>query len=76
MRSRDKAAVAPQVPLSLECPFCGGIHESPYVDELEAVVMTCREKAAPDRRGTLDAWGDRETFPVRPEIEAFGPTTS
>jgi len=38
--------------------------------------MACRDRAAPDRRGTLASWGERETLPVRPEIEAFGPTTS
>lgn len=54
-----------------ECPFCGVTHSSPYVDELEGIVMACRERAAPDKRGTLAAWGDRETLPVRPEIEAF-----
>ena len=62
----------PDVIMSRECPFCGSLHVSPYVDELEALVMACREKVAPDRRGTLDAWGDRDTLPVRPEAEAFG----
>ncbi|MEK7076924.1 MAG: hypothetical protein AAB967_01695 [Patescibacteria group bacterium] len=54
-----------------ECPFCGATHGSHYVDELEGIVMACRERAAPDKRGTLAEWGDRETLPVRPEIEAF-----
>ena len=54
-----------------ECPFCGATHCSPYVDELEAMVLACRDRAAPDRRGTLAAWGDRETLPARPEMEAF-----
>lgn len=63
---------APEISMTRECPFCGSLHVSPYVDELEALVMACREKVAPDRRGTLDAWGDRDTLPVRPEAEAFG----
>jgi hypothetical protein len=46
------------------------------VDELEATVMACRERATPDRRGTLEAWGDRETLPVRPEAEVFGLTSA
>ena len=54
-----------------ECPFCGGTHSSPYMDELEAMVMRCRDRAAPGARGTLAAWGERDTLPVRPEIEAF-----
>ena len=54
-----------------ECPFCGGMHQSPYIDELETIVMNCRQSVAPVRRGTLESWGERDTLPVRPEIEAF-----
>ncbi len=53
-----------------DCPFCMGIHKSPYADELEAEVMACREKVSPTLRGSLEAWGDRETIPVPPEVEA------
>lgn len=76
MASGCEAAVVPEITMSRECPFCGSLHESPYVDELEAAVMACREKTTPDRRGTLEAWGDRETLPVRPEAEAFGLTAA
>ena len=54
-----------------ECPFCGETHFSFFVDVLEETVLACREKVMPEQRGTLDAWGERETLPVRPEIEAF-----
>ncbi len=54
-----------------DCPFCGRTHRSAYVDELERAVMACRDKAAPEDRGSLEAWEDRETFPVLCEIEAF-----
>ncbi len=54
-----------------ECPFCMNVHTSPYVDEVEEIVLRCRDKAAPEQRGTLDAWEGRETQPVRSEIEAL-----
>ena len=63
--------VTPELLMYRECPFCGATHSSPYIDELEGIVMACRDRAAPDRRGTLASWGERETLPVRPEIEAF-----
>ncbi len=53
------------------CPFCGGVHSSPYVDELEAAVMACRERAAPTERGSVDAWKDLDTWPVPADVEAF-----
>jgi hypothetical protein len=53
-----------------ECPFCGNLHRSPYVDELEASVMACRDRVAPEARGSLEEWHDRDTIPVRPEVEA------
>jgi hypothetical protein len=65
------AAGTPELLMVRECPFCGFAHSSPYVDELEAAVLACREQAPPDQRGTLKTWGDRETSPTRPEIEAF-----
>ena len=54
-----------------ECPFCGAMHTSPYVDELEAKVMACREKVPLISRGTLETWDDRDSAPVPPEVEAF-----
>lgn len=57
--------------ISLQCPFCGGTHRSRYVDELEASVMACRDKVSPEDRGSLEAWGDRDTIPVPPEVEAY-----
>ncbi|MGE5851096.1 MAG: hypothetical protein ACM362_13290 [Candidatus Methylomirabilota bacterium] len=54
-----------------ECPFCGSTHRSPYVDELESTVMSCREKAQPDKRGDLEAWPESDTLPVRCETEAL-----
>jgi len=54
-----------------ECPFCGETHSSSFIDELEEIVLACRERVMPEQRGTLDAWGERETLPVRPEIEAY-----
>src|SRR3989344_330638 len=54
-----------------ECPFCGATHCSPYVDELEGIVKACRDRAAPNRKSTLASWGDRDTLPIRPEIEAY-----
>ncbi len=54
-----------------ECPFCGSTHRSPYVDELENTVMSCREKIHPDKRGDLDAWPEQDTLPVRCETEAL-----
>ena len=54
-----------------ECPFCGYTHSSPYADELEEMVLACREHASPEQRGSLEAWEDRDTTPIRPEIEVF-----
>jgi hypothetical protein len=54
-----------------ECPFCGRRHWSTYVDELEASVMACRDRVDPENRGSLQAWENRETFPIPPEVEAF-----
>ncbi len=54
-----------------DCPFCRRTHKSPYVDELERAVLACREKAALEDRGSLEAWEGRDTFPVLCEIEAF-----
>jgi len=54
-----------------DCPFCGSTHRSPYVDELESSVMSCREKAHPEKRGDLDAWPEGDTLPVRCETEAL-----
>jgi hypothetical protein len=54
-----------------DCPFCGTTHRSPFVDELETVVLACRERARPEDRGSLDAWVGHDTLPVRSETEAF-----
>ena len=54
-----------------ECPFCGSTHRSPYVDELENIVMSCRDKVQPDKRGDLAAWPEQDTLPVRCETEAL-----
>lgn len=54
-----------------ECPFCGTTHRSPYVDELESTVMTCRDKVCPEKRGSLEAWPEQDTTPVRCEVRAF-----
>jgi len=54
-----------------DCPFCGSTHRSPYVDELENTVMSCREKAHPEKRGDLEAWPEPDTKPVRCETEAL-----
>ena len=73
-RTRDQEERVGQTNLIVmfrECPFCGSTHRSPYVDELENAVMTCREKAQPDKRGDLDAWPESETLPVRCETEAL-----
>ena len=53
-----------------DCPFCKRTHQSPYADVLEEVVMACRAKAPPEKRGSLDAWEDLGRWPVS-EIEAF-----
>ena len=60
-----------------ECPFCGHTHQSVYVDELEAIVMACRDRVAPECRGSLEAWGKADTLPIPPEVEAYagGPGT-
>ena len=71
MEANAVVVALPEVLMYRECPFCGATHSSQYVDELEGIVMACRDRAAPDRRGTLAAWGERDTLPVRPEIEAF-----
>ncbi len=54
-----------------ECPFCGRRHRSPYVDELEAAVMACRDRLTPKYRGSLEAWDMRDTLPIPPEVEAY-----
>ncbi len=54
-----------------ECPFCGRIHRSAYMDDLEAAVMACRDRVAPEYRGSLEAWDMRETLPIPPEVEAY-----
>lgn len=54
-----------------ECPFCGNTHRSPYVDELENTVLSCRDKACPDKRGTLETWPEPDTVPVRCETQAY-----
>jgi hypothetical protein len=41
------------------------------VDELENTVMSCRERAQPDKRGDLEAWPESDTLPVRCETEAL-----
>lgn len=65
------AAERSDVLMVRDCPFCGRTHRSPYADELEAAVMACRERAAPEDRGSLEAWQGRDTSPVLCEIEAF-----
>jgi hypothetical protein len=54
-----------------DCPFCGTIHRSPYIDELENSVLTCRDRVCPEKRGSLETWPDQDTPPVPCEIEAF-----
>jgi hypothetical protein len=58
-----------------ECPFCGRTHRSAYVDELEAAVMACREKVAPEHRGSLEAWVTCKVLPIPPEVEAYAGTS-
>ncbi len=55
-----------EILMSRDCPFCGCTHTSPYVDELEMAVMACRANAAPEDRGSLEAWVDRDMW-----VEAF-----
>jgi hypothetical protein len=54
-----------------DCPFCGTTHRSPYVDELEATVLTCRDRARPEDRGSIESWIDKDTSPIRCETEAL-----
>lgn len=41
------------------------------MDDLEAAVMACRDRVAPEYRGSLEAWDMRETLPIPPEVEAY-----
>lgn len=61
--------VASALPLRVDCPFCQLTHVSPFIDELEEQVMACRAAAHPDKRGTLEAWGDQNTIPVRVDMD-------
>ena len=54
-----------------DCPFCGRTHWSAYVDELEAAVMACRDRAPLEYRGSLDTWDKRDTLPIPPEVDAY-----
>ncbi len=54
-----------------DCPFCGARHQSPYVDELEEMVLSCRETVSPEHRGSLEFWMGWDMMPRRPETERF-----
>ena len=69
--AEDSVSQSNLIVMFRDCPFCGSTHRSPYVDELENTVMSCREKAHPEKRGDLDAWPEGDTLPVRCETEAL-----
>jgi hypothetical protein len=71
-RMETQTGISKNLMMYRECPFCGRTHWSAYVDELEAAVMDCRDRVAPEYRGSLEAWDRQETFPIPPEVEAYG----
>lgn len=55
-----------------DCIFCRGTHVSPYVEELEEMVLACRDRCHDAaRRGDLCAWEGRDTIPTLPELACF-----
>jgi hypothetical protein len=53
---RTAPASAAQLVMFRDCPFCGVTHRSPYVDELEEMVLRCRANAPPEKQGNLEMW--------------------
>ncbi len=58
------------------CPFCGQHHRSEYVDELEEMVLKCRETAERHRLGLLEDFTEHETTPTKCETEALSRAVS
>jgi hypothetical protein len=59
-----------------ECPFCGTHHRSVYVDELEEMVLKCRETAERHRLGLLEDYAGHETSPTKCETEMLSRAVS
>ncbi len=51
------------------CPFCGASHRSLYVDELEEMVLRCRETAERYKLGLLADYSEHEISPTKCETE-------
>jgi hypothetical protein len=52
-----------------DCPFCGVQHRSPYVDELEEIVLACRAGADRQKLGLLADYEGHDTSPIKCEAE-------
>lgn len=53
-----------------DCGFCRQTHMSPWADELEEMVMDCRDyhRRRGDPVGALEEWAGRDTVPTLPEL--------